>query len=275
MYMKLFAVLGCFLLFSASPSVAQVGQSTIGKNACGPCAVVNSLSAAGRTELLSRLGDLDDDDRTRQFIKNYGSLTSKTYGARRTAYTVESGATDVDLQLMLSTFLEDQGLDPVEGKYVEREQDETDSAYVSRVHKLLFDSIEGGFHPLLSVRALAAEFGMDQGRFVWNSKGGHWIAIHEVSEVSNDGLGFTIEFSDSLSAQRLTGYFFHEPFRKSTVPMTFTVDENGKEVWDWASSDQCMMLNSPGMPLGTAKSKWYERTNIAVRYLIFKEASNE
>lgn len=265
----------CYFLLFPGLTTAQVRQNMIGENACGPCALINSLRAADKTELLNQLGEESDEEKARQFIEQYGNLVSETYGNRRTAYTVENGATDSDMQLMLNTFLKDQGLGPMNGQYVERVEDETNVAYVARIHELISQSLERGFHPLLSVRALAAEFGEDNGRFLWNSKGGHWIAVHEVGSISKDGLGFTIDFSDSLSGKNLTGYFYHEPYRKSTVPMTFTVDEEGNEIWNWKSSDQCMMLNSPGMPLGTARAKWYERTNIAIRYLIFKNASDE
>lgn len=270
--MKYFGIICVLVLYWTSPVEAQVaGQSSIGKNACGPCAVINSLIGAGNVDLLKCLGADDPEENARKFIRRYGELASETYEDGRAAYTEEAGSTDHDLQMMLNQFLDDQGREQVTGKYVQRESDESNEAYVDRVHQLLSGSIDAGFHPVMSVRALAAEFDHDQGKFLWNSKGGHWVTIHKIGDVSTDGLGFTIEFSDSISAKRLTGYFSHEPFRRSKVPMTFTISEDGEEQWNWVSSSECMLLHAPGMPLGTANSKWYERTIIAVRYVVYKD----
>ena len=55
--------------------------------------------------------------------------------------------------------------------------------------------------------------------------------------------------------------------------MSFTVDENDKEKWDWIASAQTLALFAPGMPLGTANANWNERTFIAARYLIYRDAA--
>lgn len=276
MNIKRLSLICCLLLGAVDGAAAQIaGQADIGKNACGPCAVINSLLASGNAELLNQLGEVDPEERTRNFIRDYGSVASETYDDGRTVYSDEAGSTDHDLQLMLNEFLKEQGQDQVTGRYTLRNEGETVEDYVIRIHRQLNASIESGFHPLMSVRALAAEFVEEQGRFLWNSKGGHWVTVHELGEISSDGLGFSIEFSDSLSAKRLTGFFYHDPHRGSKVPMTFSVDDQGEEQWDWVSSAECMMLHAPGMPLGTAKAKWYERTIIAVRYVVLKEDSGE
>ena len=52
--------------------------------------------------------------------------------------------------------------------------------------------------------------------------------------------------------------------------MDFSVDENGKEKWNWISSFDALTIVCPELPLATVRAKWHERTLIVVRYIITK-----
>lgn len=123
---------------------------------------------------------------------------------------------------------------------------------------------------MLSVRALAAELNEQKNIHVWNSKGGHWIAIHSVGDLVNDGSSMSIEFSDSISGKRQTGTVFFNESRKASVPMQFDVDNTSNARWTWVTNQKTLELLSPQMPLGTKRVDWHQRTFIAVRYLIYK-----
>jgi hypothetical protein len=234
--------------------------------------LINGLSATGDRVLLGSLGGKGFEAKARNFIAEFGGLESEPYGKLRTAYTDAHGASDVDLKRMVNAFLVSRGAVPVEGLHLVRGEDEDVPAFVRRIHALVRASIETEFHPLLSVRALAAEFNARRKKTVWNSKGGHWVAVHGVGEITPDGLGFTLTFSDSISGKRLGGFVHVDAHRKARVPITFTVNENGDEDWTWIPGDKCLQVTAPGMPLGSVRATWHERTVIAARYLVHRES---
>lgn len=279
------AILVLFLNFPASLlavkqdavelSKAQiVNQTEIGPMSCGPCALINSYLVAEASKPLSNLDGQSNLDKVRAFIADYGSAASIPYSRARTAYSRDNGACDVDLEAMIKRFSKDNQLPVPDGQYVARKKDESEADFLSRVQRLMASSIENGFHPLLSIRAMAAEYDEVKKKHVWNSKSGHWIAVHKVGELGNESLGFSVDFSDSLSGKLKTGMVFSEVTRKAIVPMSFKVNKAGKAIWEWVPNSQTLSLFSPGMPLGTRRAKWNERTFIAIRYLIYNPSKS-
>ena len=268
---SILATLALMTLMPCDLVVAQVlQQSEIGPNGCGPCAFINSLHLANAAELLDALEGDTHLEKARAFIKRYGDAPSIPYRGARTAYSKDKGAVDVDFKSMLNRFAEDNSLPALEGEYIFRREQETATDFVKRFRDLVQSSIDRGFHPLLSVRAIAAEFDESRDKHVWNSKGGHFVAIHSVDAVGKDGLSFAIEFSDSLSGALCSGYLYMDLDRPAVVPMDFTVDQAGKEKWNWMSNENTLALVAPSMPLGTKRAKWNERTIISLRYLIYR-----
>ncbi|PQO33438.1 hypothetical protein C5Y96_11380 [Blastopirellula marina] len=261
----------CLALAAQVANAQVIGQAEIGPNGCGPCAVVNSLSMAKNAKVLALLEGDSLQDQAQSFINDFGDGESIPYGARRAAYTKENGVADVDLLQMLQKIWPQNQTPSVSGTYLNREDDESPEEFVKRCHALMSASIDRGFHPLLSVRAMAAEHNKKDDKYEWNSKGGHWIAIHAVGEVTSDQRGFTFSFSDSLSGKICTGYLYIDLERPAVVPLDFTADDKGTEKWNWVSNSKTLTLIAPDMPLGTKRAKWHERTFIAVRYLISAE----
>lgn len=251
-----------------SPQVLQ--QSEIGKNGCGPCAVINSLQFAQNSKALNALDGKSSLEKARSFIATYGNALSIPYGAARTAYSDANGTADVDLDSMVRRFFEDNKMPPVIGCHIQRKENETGTSFVKRFRDLVSHSIDRGFHPVLSVRALAAEYNKSEDRYFWSSKGGHCIAIHSIGKIGNKGLSVTIDFSDSLSGELQSGLVYLELDRPAQVPLTFTVNDKGNEQWNWVKNDETLTFIAPIMPLGTKRTKWMERTFIAMRYLIYQ-----
>ena len=80
-----------------------------------------------------------------------------------------------------------------------------------------------------------------------------------------------IKFSDSISGKMQAGVVYSDSGRPDAdVPMTFIVNADGKEDWKWVPADRTLSLFAPTMPLGTKRANWYERTFIAMRYLIYR-----
>lgn len=270
----------CLLLAAtlAAPTFGQViEQAEVGPNTCGPCAIVHSFFFADNRQALEALQGETNTQKASWFCETFGTIDSVAFNGTRPAYLVKDGIADVDLHAMLDRFIADAQCDPVTGGPIRLNPDieEQQRDFVARVHRQIRESIDAGFHPLLSIRALAAQYSEERERPLWNSKGGHWIAIHGVEPLGDEGLGFLIHFSDSLSGERQTGYVMFNDHRRAVVPLTFTVDEEGNEVWDWVTNSQTLELVAPGMPLGTVRAEWHERTFIALRYLIYRRPVTE
>lgn len=246
-----------------------INQKKVGKNTCGPCAFTHSLSLAKGSTLISKLKGETNTEKAKYFLEEYGSIDSGKY--RKPAYQEKSGICDTDLLMMINKFMENSKSTPVAGDYVQRKKNESPEQFVKRYHTLINDSIQKGFFPLVSVRALAAEYSEEKQKSLWNSKGGHWVTICETGKIAPDNLGFTVDFLDSISGKKLRGYYSINLNRKAVVCMSFEVDEKGKEKWDWVSNDQTLELYAPGMPLGTGRTQYFERTFIAQRYVIYKD----
>lgn len=258
-------------VFTRGLVAGEIKQSEVGPNTCGPCAAVHSLYRSGSQNVLDRLSGQSKVEKAKSLIAKYGGMASIPYGERRTAYTKQNGATDVDMRAMVNRLLQDANEKEVVGTFLVREDEESEVEFVARVQRMVSESIGAGFHPLLSVRALAAEFDEKRDKPVWNSKGGHWIAIHDVQPLSKTE--FVFRFSDSIAGEELAGIAYLEQSRPAVVPITFTVDDDGKEVWNWIPNKKTLTIVSPGMPLGTKNAEWHERTLICARYLILRTAN--
>ena len=270
--MKTISLIAATLLILLSEfAAAQIlDQSPVGSMACGPCAFVNSLYASKATQSISALRGDSILDKAYSFIESYGSAKSIPFGEDRTAYSTDHGVCDVDLHAMIKAFAEDNQLPVPDGDFIVRLENESSDMFLGRIQELLTNSIDNGFHPLICVFDIVAEYNESREKHVWNTKGGHWIAIHSVGEPGKDSLGFTIEFSDSGTGELKTGVAFLDP-RKAVAPLTYSVNKNRRVEYDWISNTKTLSLLAPGMPMRTKSAKFHQRTFIAIRYLIHQQ----
>lgn len=266
-----YLLVSCFIsINTGEPAVLNQGE--VGRNTCGPCALVNSLRGDRNGDALNAMEGDTDLDKAIWFTQTYGSFPSIVYNDDRESYNPNTGIADRDLKHLINRFMEESDQQVLTGSYVTRNDaaSEEDAAFLDRIYSQIQGSIDAGFAPLLSIRALAAQENKDASRHVWNSLGGHWIAIHDVERVEGSTTSLLINFSDSLSGKRQTGFIFLNQHRRAVVPMAFTVDEDSNEQWDWISNTQTLELLAPDLPLGTTRAQWHERTFIAVRYLLYR-----
>lgn len=261
------------LAASASASAQVLKQRPLGRNACGPCAVVNSLTISGNHDALAEISGHTPLEKGATLCRQFKATNSEVFGDQRTVYSDEHGTADADLALMINPALRASNQPLVTSCYLARKHNESRLGFVKRINQTLQQSLRAGFHPLLATRAVAAQFDNDRQQFTWNSMGGHWIAIHAAEDVSEDGRSFLIKFSDSLSGTLQTGFVNLDQYRRGRSPMRFDVDDDGEEQWEWVSSDQTLMLTAPGMPLGTTRARWNERTFIVLRFAIYRSGS--
>ena len=254
------------------PFVGVVAQQQMGDNACGPCALINSLLQSKDTPSLSMLAGTDPLDKARDFARRFGAGRSVAFGELRKAYSDENGTTDRDLLAMINRMRSEQGADPLSGQYLTKAPGETQRAFTQRIKRLIEDSIATGFAPLLSVRSVKAERN-DAGEYEWNGIAGHWVCIVGIEETGTADPLLVLRLADSLSGKIIGALLYNGEPRGAKVPMACEVGLDGKETWDWMQSDNCLFLSAPELTMGTNNAQWHERTYIAARFLISKPSS--
>ena len=237
---------------------------------CGPCAIINSYLASESSKPLNHLNGKTNLDKVQTLIDDYGSVPSIYYGDAQMAYSPTKGTTDIDLLAMINSLSRDCGLLSLVGEHVMRKSGESQEEFINRIQKCISTSIANGFHPLIIVRPVVAEYNASKKKYLWEGKSGHWVAIHRVGALDQQSSGFSIEYSDSLTGELKTGIAYSEMDRKAVVPLRFTIDEKGKHDWEWVPNTQTLTLFTPNMPLATKEAKWNERSFIAIRYLIYQ-----
>lgn len=242
-----------------------LSQNKMGKMACGPCAFVNSLAQSGDEASLALFKGSTLLEKAQDFAKRFGGKQSVVYRDHRTAYSDKNGTADQDLLAMINQLRVENGSPKLTGEYLLKHKEQSSGEFSQRVRLKIEKSIATGFPPLVSVKSVKAERG-DDGKYKWNGIAGHWLCVLAIEQVDEDVS--VLRLADSLSGKVVTALLFTSNPRNCVVPMTFEIDDKGKEKWDWVKGDRCLYVSSPSLPLGTQRAKWHERTYIAARYLI-------
>ncbi|MGC4013609.1 MAG: hypothetical protein QM755_03680 [Luteolibacter sp.] len=236
-----------------------------GSNECGPCSYINSLIAGGKSAELDQFPGTQPLEKARSFSDRYGKVDSVVYGSRRTAYSDKNGTADQDLLGMINTQRQHGSKPPLTGNYLTKKADESRELFLERTAANINRSIQSGTLPLLSVRSVKATPDA-AGAFKWNAITGHWVCVLS-AELLPTKDGISLRMADSNSGTVLGGMLY-SGMPRTSVPMSFDVSADGKEVWKWEEGSNCLFLTAPGLPLGTDKTAWQVRTYIAARYLI-------
>jgi|GEM_PF-4698647 len=244
-----------------------LAQKQLGKNACGPCAFVNSLTQAMSDAALKKLSGTNALQKAETFATVYGGVESMVYGPARTAYHAKHGIAHKDLLMIANRFAADADLPLFARELVRRNDKETPSAFLSRFERTINESIKAGFPPVLGVRSVAASKKDGAKIIQWHTISGHWVSVVGVERPSPDEDMLLMRFADSLSGKILTGLVHFEP-RNAVIPMTFTLNEKGKEQWTWIPANKGLFLSAPSMPMGTERAQWYQRSYLSLRGLI-------
>ncbi len=209
-------------------------------------------------------------DKARDFAKRFGDANSVVHGDRQKAYSEElGGVTDQDMQAMINRLFKMNKSTPVFGEYIVRKEKESSIDFTRRIKLMVKESIDAGFPPLLSVKSVKASKSKD-GEYLWNAIYQHWVCITEIQSAGDEAL--LIKLADSYSGKMITGFLYTADPRGSVVPMKYKTDADGNDIWNWENGINCMFLSAPKLPLGTQQANWNERTYIAARFLIMKQA---
>ncbi|MDG1670358.1 MAG: hypothetical protein P8H96_05800 [Akkermansiaceae bacterium] len=245
--------------------VEVIHQKAIGKNACGPCAYVNSLLRSGNKQALESLEGDTSADKVRFFAETFGNVPSIYEHKPETAYSDGDGVTDQDLLKMVNQSRKSSGQSAVSGEHILRKPGESPTAFLERIRASIAKSIASGFHPLLDIRCSKPVEESD-GETRWHKIAGHWVCIVAIAHAADDLL--VLEVADSYSGKVVSLALHCDIPNKAVVPVTLSFSEKGKVIWDWKKSDRCLFVCAPGLSIGRSKTAWFERSYLASTYLI-------
>lgn len=242
-----------------------VKQEGVGKNACGPCAYVNSMLKSNDEALLRSLEGESPEDKARNFGREFGSVPSVYSGKPETAYSEEDGVTDRDFLAMINKMRIGSGRAEVSDNYLLREIDETPTEFLRRIESVISKSIDSGFFPLLDLRRSKVALD-DDGRMRWNKISGHWVCVVGVQFVADDLLIIRVADSDLGGVVSLVLHC--DVLGEALTPMSLNYSDKGVLKWDWEKSGRCLTACSSILSVGKNKAKWFERSHLAACYII-------
>ncbi len=255
--------------FRAAPDPVVFKQGPIGSMACGPCSLYNALVAGGpRHRAAARaLPGSSHEEKVRALIAGYGSVPSEVYHGKRSRYDAKRGTTSGDLVALANDYLSQQGAPAVEGRWLNRLEDETQDEQLRRVHRA-FDS--AALPPVIEVRSFHADV-KEKGDPLWEGLFGHFLVVRAVDPLpeSEAASGFLMHCADSYTGRMIPVFASIERFRPYTATNGFTVDEKGKEQWRWARNSPYLLLTAPDLSLRTQRADWYERSFMALTWGLF------
>jgi hypothetical protein len=251
-----------------APSRPIVGQAKIGNMACGPCALYNCLNwgDAKLQQVADRLPGEDAAAKVRGLIKEYGTRSSEAYGEPETRYTDKRGITWVDMRHFADDVLRAHRAGGVGGSYLDRRQREQPAEQAHRVHRILRQSLDAGFPPLIAFRSFVAKQASKDKEFLWEGLLGHWVTLVELpAKLADNEKGFRFGYVDPDTGKLEYGYAHAEEARN------FTAAKGDMKKSEWVSNRPFLLVTAPSLRLKTQEAPWFARTTIVLNYAVVRE----
>lgn len=234
-------------------------QQEIGQMACGPCSIVHSLSKKSEDVV--------------SLILKCIETPSKKYEGKQMMYTGKGGMTSDDIVTvvkdlydiqMKATFLNRTGDPKSNAKKIKGEQG---CKFVKRIHTLLKDALTKSHLPIVEIRSFVCE--PQKWTYEWFCTMGHFHTIIEVQDqLMENSLGFTYKFKESLTGEIMDGYLYFNPYGEGyAATRDFTVDINGKEIWQWLDDFPYLEVVAP-IHLETDRCPYQARVVTVLKTLI-------
>ena len=266
----LFAAAAGILCARAAPGRPEgdeppvVAQTSLGENACGPCATVNALlraKAPWRNALKSLEGETPLN-KAQDLVRRFSRSPSDAY-AGEMAYDSKRGITWRDLTICFNALLSEHQAPPLKGDYLDRQSDESLEDHLRRVHGILATSIRKGMPVITSVRSFAPE-PREGGDHAWKGLDGHYIVVTAVQDRIDDGeKGFRFTYADSFTGKREHGYANFDEARN------FTAAKGDAKIWEWRTDRPFLVVTAPSLRLGTQNQPWHLRTIITLNFAVY------
>lgn len=188
---------------------AQVfAQDTVGKCACGPCAIFNAFQFgnASLSNLVSSLPGDTSGDKVRALIQMYGGKPS-TVSPNEPRYLAEGGMWDADIAPFINDCLKGSGVAPVKGERLDLQWDETPRQHMRHVYSDLRHSLDAGFPPIVNLQSYCEHKSLFHHYWKWMD--GHFVTVVAVQDsLSADASKFSMWVADSETGHILQVYVY-------------------------------------------------------------------
>ena len=262
---------GDFIGVEVDPG-AVIRQQLLSKsaNACGPAAIANSLrfGSPPHRNAWETLPGTDDQRRIRRLFDRYFFGRESTVFPKMKRFEWR-GVESEDLTAAFREFLEDRGLEPVTGRYLDRREGEKDRDFLARLYREMRYSLKAGVPPILGLRSFLAQRDPaadsdTAGEISWKPSRHHFVVITRIPESLEDGaLGFPFELLDSNGGHRRTAFVFAEPQRP------FMALRGNEQTGRWLSGKPFLLVNAPGVTaLQPKDAVWRDRVVVIAHYLV-------
>jgi hypothetical protein len=243
-----------------------VDQNQHSQNACGPASVLNSLIFGNHhlQTALARLKGSANQDKLAFIIDRYGTVRSEDY-QNRPRWNPQSGISPLDLTHLFIDILATGSQTDIQGKFLDRDPDESHLDHLHRVHGYLVHSLQKGVPPIISLRSFAPDYiSPDQKKIVWNGLANHYVIITALPRmVHRHQKGFFFDYLDPNGPLQASGYAYIEDRRN------FMAAKGNRVHWKWLSDGPFLLVTAPSLnTLGLRTQRWFWRTIIVFNYAI-------
>jgi len=239
------------------------------RNACGPAALANSLRFGNPKSRAIWFGfPSSEADRKLRFAIDRYFLGRPSVVFPRMKRLRPEGTEPEDLTAAYREILEAHELRPVKGNYLDRKENESDTALVARLHGDLSESIRAGIPPILGLRSFLAQRDdspeAEDGEISWKPARSHYVVVTEIPKRLRDGeWGFRFELIDPNGGALKTGFVYAEP------QQPFVALKGNEVTGQWLSGSPFLVVQAPAVvSLQPKDAIWRDRVVIVAHHLI-------
>jgi len=233
------------------------------ETACGCAAILNCLTFGTPAEqnAVSLMSGMTNAEHLQYLIDNFGKVKSGFYpeGDRWRPDGICSG----DLKDMYNDFRRQAGLEPLKGMFLDRIPQETDKAFLERVHGLILNSLLQGEPPILHARSEVARWHQEKNAYLWDGLYSHFITVIGVPEFVNPDGSFVVDFLDPQDGGQQEMLVFVDV-------RNFLAPKSSGAKSEWLSDRPFLSAACGKLYLKTQKELFWARSEIYLHYGIFK-----
>jgi len=238
-------------------------QAQLDDSACGSVSIVNALSLgdAACRKALAVIDGKSGVDKAQAIIDTFGGKSSADYNEGKRIRP--DGISCEDLTDMAGEIVAKHGL-KARGRFLDRRKNESDRAFLKRIHRALAKALHDKRPPIVSVRSFATrpDAKFDDG-YSWNGVAGHYVVITRVpAKLADHEWGFAFDYVDPASGRVETGYVHLERQRP------FVAAKGNNTEYEWLNGRPFLLVTAPSLPLGTNNSPWFARTIVTLNFAI-------
>jgi hypothetical protein len=243
-----------------------IGQHMGSNYACGPASVLNAL-VFGNHHLQKVFAQIDGNshqDKLEHVINKYGKIKSNDYKDRH-RWDPRSGFSPVDLTYFAKDILASENRIDIQGRFLDRTEDESTHNHLIRVHGYFVRSLKQGVPVIISLRSFAPDYtSAAKNDIVWNGLANHYVVLTCIPEtIGPHEKGFPFEYLDPTGPKRASGYIYIEDRRN------FMAAKGNKVSWEWMSDSPFLLVKAPSLnTLDLKTQRWFWRTIVVLNYAI-------